>query len=213
MNKKSDNATSPLAARLNDFATDLYGAVGTPPGNLFFSPFSIWTLLSMASAGARGDTRRQMADALHVDLDGPDLHTNLGALANRWSGTHSSGYRLINANGLWTQPGLDIVASFVDLVRTAMVATSGRRTSPPTSKGVARRSTAGLPNAPRAGSRTCFPKARSPGWRGSCWRTPSTSRGCGRGRSIRARPAFGLSRFVTGVPTENLVLIMYRGVY
>ena len=38
----------------NEFALAMYGHLQRPPGNLFFSPFSIRTALAVARAGARG---------------------------------------------------------------------------------------------------------------------------------------------------------------
>ena len=44
----------------NDFAFKLYKHLQGQPGNLFFSPFSIWTALAMVFAGARGETAKEM---------------------------------------------------------------------------------------------------------------------------------------------------------
>src|SRR5689334_6520931 len=47
------------------FAFDLYQTLRQPQGNLFFSPYSISSALTMTYAGARGDTETQMAGVLH----------------------------------------------------------------------------------------------------------------------------------------------------
>ena len=52
------------------FAFDLYRSlITTEPGNVFFSPYSISTALSMVLAGARGSTAEELAAALHVEDD------------------------------------------------------------------------------------------------------------------------------------------------
>ena len=57
----------------NTFALDLYSRLHTREGNLFFSPYSISTALSMTYAGARGQTAEQMAKVLHFPLDSQRL--------------------------------------------------------------------------------------------------------------------------------------------
>jgi serine protease inhibitor len=50
----------------NQFAFDLYRKLRTEQGNLFFSPCSVFTALSMTWAGARGTTEQQMAEVLNL---------------------------------------------------------------------------------------------------------------------------------------------------
>jgi serine protease inhibitor len=51
----------------NAFALRLYEQLlKEKDGSLFFSPISIFSALAMASAGARGRTRRQMASLLGI---------------------------------------------------------------------------------------------------------------------------------------------------
>ena len=49
----------------NAFAFDLYRVLSDGEGNLFYSPFSISQALAMTSAGAKGETLRQMEATLH----------------------------------------------------------------------------------------------------------------------------------------------------
>lgn len=55
-----------VAGGADRFACELYGRLRTASGNLFFSPASIHTSLSMTATGARGATRAQMAAVLHL---------------------------------------------------------------------------------------------------------------------------------------------------
>jgi serpin B len=77
-----DETLSELARETNDLAFDLYGELteANPGENLLVSPVSVTTALSMAYAGARGETREQMREALHYTLDGETHHGAFNAL-------------------------------------------------------------------------------------------------------------------------------------
>jgi len=82
----AENA-SPAAAnmkRLVDdntaFAVDFYRQLRSSEGNLFFSPYSVSTALALVYGGARGETEKQIAKALHFSLSQNDLHPAFGAL-------------------------------------------------------------------------------------------------------------------------------------
>src|SRR6266849_3421734 len=62
------------------FAIDLYGQLRSHPGNLFFSPYSISTCLAMGFAGARGETAKQMAHALYLNVNQEQVHSAFGDL-------------------------------------------------------------------------------------------------------------------------------------
>jgi serine protease inhibitor len=51
----------------NQFALDLYAQLEPRDGNLFFSPYSVSTALSMTSSGARGQTLEEMTRVLPTD--------------------------------------------------------------------------------------------------------------------------------------------------
>ena len=54
----------------NRFALELYAKLReSEHGNLFFSPYSIHTALGMTATGAKGTTRDQMVQALHLPAD------------------------------------------------------------------------------------------------------------------------------------------------
>jgi len=63
--KGQEMATEAVVAQNNLFALDLYGKLRAGKGNLFFSPYSISTALTMTYAGARGKTDTQMAKVLY----------------------------------------------------------------------------------------------------------------------------------------------------
>jgi hypothetical protein len=64
-----------------DFALALYKQFLQKPDNLFFSPFSIRTVLGMTYAGARGETVVQMSRALRFTSEAPP-HVALAEIIN-----------------------------------------------------------------------------------------------------------------------------------
>ena len=106
------------------FAFDLYQALRTQDGNLFYSPHSISLALAMTYAGAEGQTERQMAEALGFSLSRDRLHSAFNALdrelASRGEGLQDEdgeGFRLNIVNAVWGQqehpfrePFLDVLA-------------------------------------------------------------------------------------------------------
>ena len=103
------------------FALDLYHILKTDRDNLFYSPYSISVALAMTYAGARGETERQMADALHYTLPQARLHPTFNALdlalASRGQGAQGrdgEGFRLNIANAIWGQHGYAFLSEFLD---------------------------------------------------------------------------------------------------
>ena len=111
-----------LASRqvVNDntgFAVDLYHQIRTRQGNLFLSPFSISTALAMTYAGARGDTEREMAEALHFTLPQADLHAVFAHLqAALGKAQRADEVELAVANSLWPRQGLSLRPTFIQLM-------------------------------------------------------------------------------------------------
>jgi serpin B len=99
------------------FAVDLYGQLaGENQGkNLFFSPYSISSALAMTSAGAKGNTAKQMAKTLHLDLDAATVHPEFASLAA--SLKKEPAFELVVANALWGQQGYPYKADFLDLLK------------------------------------------------------------------------------------------------
>ena len=104
------------------FAFDLYRALAAEEGNLFFSPHSISLALTMAYAGARGETERQMADTLHLLLPENRLHPAFNTLELRLASSgrtpdgEYAGFRLNVANAVWGQKGYGFLKEFLDVL-------------------------------------------------------------------------------------------------
>lgn len=100
------------------FALDLYAALRSEKGNLFFSPFSLSTALAMTYAGAGGETAAEMAEVLHLPADQAQLHAVFGALVDGLErGAGAGGYRLEIANRLWGQGGYPFREAFLATCR------------------------------------------------------------------------------------------------
>jgi serpin B len=99
------------------FALQLYQKLGSAEGNLFLSPLSISTALAMTFAGARGNTAREMAAALHFTLAGEELHSAFSDLRrNLLEVEGKGGVHLKVANALWPQKGYPLLREYVALV-------------------------------------------------------------------------------------------------
>ena len=75
--------TEPLVKGNTAFALDLYSTLQKREGNLFFSPYSIATALAMTYGGARGDTRKEMAETLKFTHDQNQLHAAFDRLQSQ----------------------------------------------------------------------------------------------------------------------------------
>jgi len=113
----------------NEFALELYAKLRAEKGNLFFSPYSISTALSMTYAGAKGETKIQMAKVLHlptIPLKSTEqiwtqsrFHSAFGAIINDLNARGEKGnYELSVANALWGQKGYGFLKEFLELIKT-----------------------------------------------------------------------------------------------
>jgi serpin B len=109
-------AAYPFTETANEFALAMFGALAGQPGNLFFSPFSLRTVLGMALAGARGETAAQIAKALRASSEGEKLHAALGGVVRLLDTARGGGCEVAVANSLWGQDGSPLEAEFLDLM-------------------------------------------------------------------------------------------------
>ena len=107
------------ATSINSFALDVYKQLKKPNENVFFSPYGAFVCLSMAYAGAAGDTERQMAKTLHFEQAGPGIHDAIGSLTKLLSAAaQQKDTVLTTANALWCQKGYDFLPAYLELVKT-----------------------------------------------------------------------------------------------
>lgn len=101
------------------FCIDLYQALRSGEGNLFFSPYSISTALGMTYAGARGETEKEMAAVLHLPPEQEVVHDDFSRLQEHLNAIQDKGnIQLSIANSLWAQKGYAFLDSFLDLTKT-----------------------------------------------------------------------------------------------
>jgi len=123
---KSDKAriTSPqvtpadleqLISGNSTFALELYQQLKREDDNLFYSPYSISLMLAMAYAGANGETKSQMADALDFTLPDEALHLAMNYLSLELAKRSSSDkFRLSIVNDTWGQRDYKFLDPFLD---------------------------------------------------------------------------------------------------
>jgi len=127
-----DPDTKLVAEGNNRFALQLYQKLQDDKGNLFFSPYSISTALTMTYAGARGATQEQMARVLHFPTSkeileklnadqAPMTQEQLAQVFGKTIkdlNTRGGGdkYELRVANALWGQRDYAFLPTFMQLV-------------------------------------------------------------------------------------------------
>ena len=110
-----DSEHRDFAARgSNQLGFDLYRQLTKDAdGNVVFSPISISMALAMVSAGAQGETKAELAELLHCDLEENQRHVAYGALLNSLNQIdQSAGLELRVANRLWVQENYPIEPLF-----------------------------------------------------------------------------------------------------
>ncbi len=103
-----------LVAGSNAFAWDLYHTMAENPeaGNLVFSPLSVSMALSMAYAGAAGETASQIAEVARFGLEGDRVGMGMGELIGELDGEQA----LSVFNGVWAQDMGAVQRRYAELV-------------------------------------------------------------------------------------------------
>lgn len=103
------------------FAVDLYRQLAkSKEPNLFFSPHSISVALAMTLAGADGNTKKQLEQAMHLAIPEPAFHGAINALDQRLGAPRTSDVpgadplTVETANSLWGQAGFPFRQAFLD---------------------------------------------------------------------------------------------------
>src|ERR1039457_2993872 len=105
-------ADSLIMPAMNAFTVASYKQLARGDANLILSPFNIATALSMALAGAGGQTAEEIQSVLHLHYDST-YDAALGALlADLTKAGNTGGNELQTANGLWVQKGFAILPDF-----------------------------------------------------------------------------------------------------
>ena len=109
------------AEDLNEFAIDLYQKLASKEGNLIYSPYSIYQAFLMVYAGADGETKAEIADALDFDNEDGDRIHQFAAALNQILTTRpeylekdAQPLEFTNANSLWLQEDMEVNQIFID---------------------------------------------------------------------------------------------------
>jgi serpin B len=105
-----------LVQRNNQFALEFYKQLGDSSGNVILSPFSVSAVMTMAYAGAAGETARQMADVLHFTGWVPHAYFYEYLLHLKMIGKKGS-VELQSAQALWAEKNYTFEPSFLETLR------------------------------------------------------------------------------------------------
>ena len=103
------------------FGIELFRSLSTGNDNVFVSPHSISSALAMTFAGADGNTKTQMASALHFTLPEAELHAafnrldlDLESRGQNADPSNGEGFRFNVANAVWALDGYPWKDSYLD---------------------------------------------------------------------------------------------------
>ena len=116
--KVSNDELKTLAEAQNRFAVDLYKQLAAQPGNLFFSPYSLYSALTMSFAGAKGATAGEMIQTLHLPFTSEKIHQVMNGLTQRLLSAAKVGdielFKFTIANAVWAQAGYPFRQEYLD---------------------------------------------------------------------------------------------------
>ena len=103
----------------NQFAIAMYQQINGQPDqadkNVFFSPYSLSTVMAILYAAAEGETKAQIQKTFHYPAPAI-LNPNSAALYNQFNKPNPD-YKLATVNDLWMQQGLTLNKSYADTVQ------------------------------------------------------------------------------------------------
>lgn len=106
-----------LVDALNEFSITFYNTITTDDdGNVFFSPYSIFTALSMAYEGAAGNTATEMQALLSIAQHDD---ATLGSFARVYNllNQKQEGYMIHTANAFWAHKDYTFLPSYLSLLQ------------------------------------------------------------------------------------------------
>jgi serpin B len=109
-------SVSSLVDSLNDFSFSFYQQIsGNEDGNIFFSPYSIFTALSMAYEGAGGNTADEMQNILNILQNDSVTEASFGRIYNLLN-QNQDGYTISTANAFWANQDYTFLDSYLYLL-------------------------------------------------------------------------------------------------
>ena len=111
-------ATEQVVAANNDFAMDLYGQIRSNSAgkNIFFSSFSVSSALAMVYAGAKGNTKTEMANVMNFDsINDNNVHVGFRKLFEAFNDP-TNNYTLSVGNALFGRKGHPLLQTYLNIV-------------------------------------------------------------------------------------------------
>ena len=84
-------------------------------GNIFFSPYSVFTALAMTYEGAKGVTADEMSSVLSVEQDNESLHYYMKSLYE-FLNNENDDYNISTANALWVKENLQLLDDYLKVI-------------------------------------------------------------------------------------------------
>lgn len=107
-----------IAAANNAFAFDMYSEIAnTSEGNMFLSPYSIFTAMAMCYEGAESTTKEEMSNVFHFPLNKNVLEISLQRTIKQINSDNEN-YELETANALWIQQNFPVKEQYISNVET-----------------------------------------------------------------------------------------------
>lgn len=122
-NQLSKKVMKKVVSSNNKFAFDLYSQLAKRNENIFFSPLSISTALSMTYEGAKRETAEQIRSVLHLPQN-DDVRRSFYREMSSWI-KEDQKYQLEIANGLWAQEGFGLLEDYLEINRNVYGAEIG----------------------------------------------------------------------------------------
>jgi serpin B len=116
----SSEAKSAVAG-VNAFSLDLYKRSLKPDDNLFLSPASVSTAMTLAYRGAVGKTADELRRVMHYDA-APDAYLRASGELFATMNVSGEGHMLQTANAIWVQDGMPLIPDYLADVQNYMKA-------------------------------------------------------------------------------------------
>ncbi len=111
------NVSVTIANSINNFTFKTYSVLKDEPGNLFFSPFSISTALSMTAEGAEGKTMEEMRNTLDLSNNSSANRQGFESLVDSLNAKNAS-YNLSVADAIWIEKTFSVKQEFSSALST-----------------------------------------------------------------------------------------------
>jgi len=101
---------------VNSFAFDFLKELNKDSeGNIFISPYSIFTALAMTYEGARNVTAEEMASVLNIEQDNESFHQYMKGLYEYLN--VNAEYNISTANAMWIRENFELLQDYIDVIQ------------------------------------------------------------------------------------------------